>query len=188
MDDSTVQNAIDQIPLEAWPLIDTMLRISLVVTALWLVLNIFIYLRRRASNLTPVHAVRKNKKSEPDFLSVDKKARKAAIKRGDELEKDLDERDAEEARARARAKRGKPSLGQRLASMLTFLMSFFTLATMIFGAIFQISRMGEVMQEYSTAERVSAVVQTHPISVSVAALVIIYHIYRFISSKQWKEG
>ncbi|HHL42137.1 MAG TPA: hypothetical protein ENJ42_00835 [Hellea balneolensis] len=188
MDVTTVQDAIDQIPPDAWPLIENMLRLTLIVTGVWLALNIFIFLRRRASNLTPVHAARKNKKAEPDFLSVDKKARKSALKRGEGLEKDLDRRDKDEQRAARRAARAKMSAGQRIASLVSFLMSFFTLATMIYGAIFQVSRMGQLMQEYSTMERISTVVKTHPVSVSIASLVIIYHIYRFVSGQKWKEG
>ncbi|MEC7289029.1 MAG: hypothetical protein VXW22_02885, partial [Pseudomonadota bacterium] len=68
------------------------------------------------------------------------------------------------------------------------LMSLFTLATMIFGAIWQISRMGQLMQEYSTTERILAVVQNHPVSFTVAVLVIGFQVYRFFSDRQWKEG
>ena len=50
------------------------------------------------------------------------------------------------------------------------------------------SRMGEMMKEYSTAERIMAVIQSHPISFTVATLVIGFQVYRFISERNWQEG
>ena len=80
------------------------------------------------------------------------------------------------------------SLAGRLAGLVSFLMSVFTLATMIYGAIFQVSRMGSMMQEYSSIERMGAVIANHPIAFAVTSLVIIVHVYRFFKSRQWQEG
>jgi hypothetical protein len=188
MDNVTLQDTLDKIPPEAWPLIEKMLTITMAVVGLWIVISIFVFLRRRASNLTPVNAARKNRKAAPDFLNVDKKARKAAMAQGKGFEKELLQRDNDEARAARLAARANASVGQRIAGLISFLMSFFTLATMIYGAIFQVTRMGQMMQDYSTIERVTTVVQAHPFAFIIATLVIIYHVYRFVAGRKWKEG
>lgn len=184
----TLQNAIEQIPADAWPMIDLLVNIMFVAVGIWLFIAIFVYLRRLASNLTPVNAAQKNRKASPDFLKVDKKARKAAIARGKGFEKELDRREREEARADARARRSNATLGQRIASLFSLFMSLFTLATMIFGAIFNVSRMGRMMKDYSAQDRIMAVVKDHPIAVVIASLVIAYHIFKFFSDRKWKEG
>jgi hypothetical protein len=123
-----------------------------------------------------------------DFLKVDKKTRAEALERGEAFDKELERREREAARAEAHRKRGPVTLGQHLARFVSFFMSLFTLATMIFGAIFQVTRMGEMMKEYSTAERIIAVIQSHPISFTVATLVIGFQVYRFISERNWQES
>ncbi len=135
-----------------------------------------------------MNAAGKNKDAAPDFLSVDHKARAEAQAKGEAFEKALDKRERDEARAAANAGRTRRTASEQIAGLLSLFMSLFTLATMIFGAIWQISRMGQLMQEYSTLERLLAVVQNHPISFTVAVLVIGYHVFRFISDRQWKEG
>lgn len=181
-----MNEALSQIPPDAWPLIDLMFNITMVVVAVWLAITVFVWWRRSASNLTPVNAAGKNEAAQPDFLKVDHKARGEAQAKGDAFGKALDKR--ERAEAAARAGRPQRSAAQKIAGLLSFLMSLFTLATMIFGAIWQISRMGQMMREYSTLERLFAVVQNHPISFTVAVLVIGFHVFRFISDRQWKEG
>jgi hypothetical protein len=154
----------------------------------WLTITVFVWWRRSASNLTPVNAAKKNNRAEPDFLSVDSKAREAAEARGEAYGKALDRQEKEAAKAEARGGRPARSTTQHIAGLVSFLMSLFTLATMIFGAIWQVSRMGQLMQEYSTTERIFAVIQNHPISFSIAALVIGFQIFRFFSDRQWKES
>lgn len=183
----TVQDGLDNIPPDAWPLIDLLLNVTLICAAVWILISIFTFFRRRASNLTPVHSAKTNKKASPDFLKVDTKARKQAINRGDDFEKELRRAEKDEARAHARALRAKATVGQRIAGLVSLFMSLFTLATMIFGAIFHVSRMGTMMTQYSTVDRITTVVETHPIAFAVAAFVIIYHIYRFFAGRKWKE-
>ena len=65
---------------EYWP------EITAAIAGTWLLLSIFVFWRRAATNLTPVHAATVNPKAEPDFLTVDKKARKAALQRGAEAD------------------------------------------------------------------------------------------------------
>ena len=82
----------------------------------------------------------------------------------------------------------RSTVSERLARFVSFFMSLFTLATMIFGAIFQVTRMGDMMREYSTTERILTVIQNHPISFTIAGLVIVFQIYRFFVDRNWQEG
>lgn len=179
---------LNQIPPEAWPLIDLLFNITMVTVAIWLAITVFVWWRRSASNLTPVNAASKNRKAQPDFLSVDSKARAEAMERGETFDKEIERREREEARVEARKHRPRTTVSQRLARFVSFFMSLFTLATMIFGAIFQVSRMGSMMREYSTTERIVTVVQDHPISFTVAGLVILFQVYRFYVDRNWQEG
>ena len=178
-----MQDTLDQIPPEAWPLIDFLFNATLVVGVIWLALTTFVLWRRSASNLTPVNAARRNKKAQPDFLNVDDKARETAMERGETFDKEL------EAQARARSGSKDPiSLTERIASFVSLFMSLFSLATMVFGAIFQVSRMGSMMEEYSSIERIKAVLEAHPIAFIIASLVIVFHIYRYFTQRKWQEG
>ena len=75
-----------------------------------------------------------------------------------------------------------------VAGIAALLMSIFTLGTMISGALFQISRMGQLMQEYSSIERLTAVISNHPFAFAVAVFVIGYYIYKYFTEKKWQEG
>jgi len=179
---------LNQIPPEAWPLIDLLFNITMVTVAIWLAITVFVWWRRSASNLTPVNAASKNRKAQPDFLNVDNQARTAALERGETFDKEVERREREEARAAAKQRGSKSTPGQTVARFVSFLMSLFTLATMIFGAIFQVSRMGSIMKDYSTTERILSVIQSHPISFAVASAVIIFQFYRFLVDRKWQEG
>ncbi|MEM6651945.1 MAG: hypothetical protein AAGA72_01790 [Pseudomonadota bacterium] len=179
---------LNQIPPEAWPLIDLLFNITMVSVVIWLAITVFVWWRRSASNLTPVNAADKNKTAQPDFLKVDQRARSEAIERGESFDKEIERREREEARAAARAHQPRGTVSERLARFVSFFMSLFTLATMIFGAIFQVTRMGDMMREYSTTERILTVIQNHPISFTIAGLVIVFQIYRFFVDRNWQEG
>lgn len=183
-----MSETLEQIPPEAWPLIDLLFNLTMATVGTWLALTVFVWWRRSASNLTPVNAADKNKKAQPDFLKVDKAARAEALERGEAFGKEVERREREEARAQSKGGRPTLTVSQRAARFLSFFMSLFTLATMIFGAIFQVTRMGDMMREYSTFDRIVTVVQSHPISFSIAALVIIFQIYRFFVDRNWQEG
>lgn len=179
---------LEQIPPEAWPLIDLLFNLTMATVGIWLALTVFVWWRRSASNLTPVNAADKNKNAQPDFLKVNKAARAEALERGEAFDKEIERREREEARAQAKSSQASLTLTHRAARFLSFFMSLFTLATMIFGAIFQVTRMGDMMKEYSTFDRILTVVQNHPVSFSIAMLVIIFQIYRFFTDRKWQEG
>ncbi len=181
-----MQNVLDRVPADAWPLIDWLFQITVGVAALWLALAIFVYWRRRAANLTPVTAPRPSKDAQPDFLNVDHKARRAAIERGEAFERELDEREAEEARRAEMVALGSATTAGRFARIASLIMSIFTLATMVLGSIMNIGKMGEMMQQYSTGERIAAVVRAHPIGTAVIVLVIVAALFQFFTERRWR--
>lgn len=181
-----MQNVLDRVPPDAWPLVDRLFQITVGVAAIWLALAIFVYWRRRAANLTPVTAPSPNRKAQPDFLNVDHEARREAIARGEAFDRQLEEREAEEARLAERAALGTATSAGRLAKLASLVMSIFTLATMVMGSILNVGKMGEMMQQYSTGERILAVVRAHPIGTAVIVLVIVAALFQFFTERRWR--
>lgn len=177
-----MDSALARIPPEAWPFLVMLGNITAIVTAIWIAISVFVWWRRAATNLTPVNSAPRKAGREPDFLSVDRKARAAAIARGEDYDKALDERDAAAERARRKTLRNTG----RLARWVALAMSIFTLATMISGTIFQVSYMGKLWEQYSAGERLLLVVQKHPFTFAVGALVILYNVVRFFADKKWE--
>lgn len=182
-----MNEAIEQIPPEAWPLLELLLNVTVVSAAVWLTLTVFIWWRRSASNLTPVNAARKNKKAEPDFLSVDRKGRAQAEARGEAYDKELEKEERAAAKADARGGRTQTQLVQKLAGLVSLFMSLFALVSMIAGSILQVSRLGGMVKDYSTVDTITTIIRENPVSFSVVAVVISVHIYRFIEKYQKKE-
>lgn len=183
---STLQTPTDVAAPESWPSIDLILNGTLVAAGVWLAASLAIRWRRRAWNLTPVDAASKNKKAQPEFLSVDNKAREEARERGDAFEARLVEREKRDGQADLARAEAPLSFGRRLAGFAALGMSVFSLLTMIFGSIWQVSWMGRLLDEYSADGRLMAVVKSHPIAVAVAALVVLYHLFTFINDRKWQ--
>lgn len=178
-----VRNVIEAVPEEAWPLIELMFNVTLVFTALWLTWTIFIVWRRSASNLTAIRGASANPDAEPDFLSVDTKARKEAIAKGETFEKEMQRRDRDEAKNAIQAARGKETMLGRFGRLISFGMALFSIATMISGTLFQVTIMGRYWEQYSATERLTAVIQNHPIGVSVTVAVILYNVITFVMKR-----
>ena len=183
-----MQQTLDQIPPEAWPFIDLMFNLTMAAAGIWLAITVFVLWRRHSSNLTPVNAAEKNKKAQPDFLKADQKARDEAIRRGETFQKELDQRDAAEARAEAKRQRGKASLAQSISGIVALIMSLFTIVSIVYGSIFTVSRMGGMMEEYSTIERMTAIIMNHPIAFTVCIIVILARVYTYFAKPAQKEG
>lgn len=181
-----VPDLVNRIPPDAWPLIDRLFEITVAVAAIWLALSLFVYWRRRAANLTPVTAPGKNKAAQPDFLNVDHEARKAAIERGEAFERQLEAREAEEARSAERVALGTATTGRRLAKIASLVMSLFTLGAVIVGSIGNVGRMGEYMQQLSAPERIIEVIRSHPIGTAVLVLVIAAAVYQYVHERKWR--
>jgi hypothetical protein len=167
--------------LPAW--IEIALWGSVALAAVWLLLTIFVHMRRSASNLTPVNAPTAKKSATPDFMKVDEKAREAQIKRGETYEKELDKREAEEAKASDAVKQA--TFLQRLAGLATLLVSLFSLASTAIGVIWQVDRIGGAL---SQADKLGLIIQNYPIPFAVCTFVIGYYVVMFFVQKQWKRA
>ncbi len=181
------QDAIDRIPPDAWPIIDQCMRILIAVTIVWLVLAMIAWWRRRAYNLTVAASARRNKKARPDFLKVDKKAREAALARGEAYEEALEQREADEAREMLRAAAGPVGWLEHMARLATLAMSLFTLITGFTGAILNVTRVGEYVDKAGTEGKLEYLITEHPLGCTVAVLVIAYNIWRYFAEKKWKK-
>jgi hypothetical protein len=171
------------------PVVEALFVGTIIVTAVWLALVIFIMLRRRASNLTPIQAARK-KDVKPGFLTVDHEKQEAMKRAGAAYDSELARREKdEEVEAQAKTEtKGADTVMARIARLLSVIMSVFTLATLIGGVIFNVNYLGGMLREYSAVDRLFIVVQEHPIAVAVAVLVIGYHIYSYIAGRKWKSA
>jgi len=177
-----------QIPAEYLPIIDAIYTGTIVFTAVWLLLVLLIILRRRASNLTPIHAAKVNRKATPDFLKVDHKKQKQMKKDGAAYDAELDRRDAAEEKAAHAARKGPETVMSRIARLIALLMSVFTLATMIGSVIFNVNYIGGMLKTYSASDRLMSVVMNHPIPTAVAVMVIGYHLYSYVAGKKWRPA
>lgn len=178
----------EQIPPDAWPMIDMMFRITIGLTIVWVILSLIGWWRRRAYNLTIASTAKKRKKAQPDFLKVDEKARKEAIKAGERHEDSLDDREKEEALAALKAAKGPVAWSERIASAATFLMSIFTLLTGFSGAIFGVKRLDGYLADAGTAGRLEYLLREHTIGCIVVVFVIGYHTWRYFAEKKWKKA
>lgn len=182
------EELINAVPEQAWPLIELLFNVTIVTTIIWLGYTVFVMMRRNASNLTPVHATSADKSAEPDFLSVDNKARKEAIKQGEAFDKELDKRDAADEKAKLKATKRKESKMQRAARLVSLIMALFSLATMITGTIWQVTIMGRIWEQYSATERLVTIIQKYPLGVVIALFVIGYNIFNTVVSFREKDA
>jgi hypothetical protein len=181
------ESAIERIPPDAWPMIDIMFKITIGLFAVWIFLALVAWWRRRAYNLTVASTHKRSKKAQPDFLSVDQKAREKAIDRGEEHEEELDERDEAEAEA-ADAAVGKPvGLAKRLASIATTAMSIFTLLTAISGAVLNVGKMDDQVAELTSAGKIEYLLKEHTFGVIVVLLIVAFQVWKFFNKEKWKE-
>ena len=178
-----VRNAIEAVPPEAWPFIELLFNFTLAFAVAWRGWTGFVVWRRSASNLTSIRGASANPKAEPDFLSVDKKARREAIEKGEAFEKEMQRRDRDEALSARKAARNKETMLGRIGRLISFGMDLFSIATMISGTLFQVSIMGRYWEQYSATERLTAVIQNHPIGVSVTVAVILYNIVTYVMNR-----
>jgi hypothetical protein len=155
--------------------------------ALWLGSTVFIQMRRRATNLTSAHQAGVKKEATPDFLKVDDKARAEALKRGEQYDKELVEREKAEAEAKA----GKPSAKKDPVSMVkllsggaAFLFSLFTLLGSVLGTFRTLETAGVKMSQF---EQLGAIIAKYPIPTAICVFVIGYTIYVWVSQKKWAE-
>jgi uncharacterized membrane protein YdbT with pleckstrin-like domain len=186
----TAASAIERIPPDAWPMIDLMFKITIGLLLVWIFLALVAWWRRRAYNLTVASTHGRSKQAQPDFLSVDKKAREKAIDRGEAHEEALDARDEAEAEAaEALAAAGKPiGFAKRLAGFATTAMSIFTLLTAISGTVLNIGKMNDQVAELTASGKLEYLIKEHTFGVIVVLLIIAFQVWKFFNKKKWKEA
>lgn len=172
--------AIEDVP--TW--IEPLLYVTMAVVAVWVASSLFVYMRRRASNLTSAHQTGVRKDASPDFMKVDHKARDAAMQRGEAYDETLTAREAAEAALDAPVVK-QASLISRLSGIASLLFSLFSLAGAISTVMFQVERMTGTI---SRADQLMLVVQKYPIPVAVCIFVIGFHLYHYIARRRWTEA
>lgn len=161
-------NLPEMAELRGWMNIDLLLNLTMIVTAIWLILNIFIYWRRSVTNLTPVEAPSPNSRTQPAFLSRDRKARKKALRRGDAYAKSLTKRERRELRQQNAS---SPSNLSRILGYLACAAALISLATVLIGCLLPQSLPGQWMSHYSSNGRLTEIIQTKPIAIIVCLFV-----------------
>lgn len=174
----------EDLGIPAW--LEPLLWVTVVIVAIWIASSVFIHLRRRATNLTSTHSAKVDKNATPDFMSVDHKAREAAVKRGEVYEKELTEREkAEAAAANAAAKKEPVGLLKRFSAIAAFLFSLFTLLGSILGTFRTLDQAGVQLSKF---DQVGVVAVKYPIPTAICVFVIAYTLYIWISQRKWTEA
>lgn len=183
---ANVQDAIDRIPPEAWPLIDIVAKVTVAVALVWIFLALVAWWRRRAYNLTIASTAKRNKDAQPDFLTVDRKAREAAIERGAAHEAELTERERLEALAEAERKGLNKTTN--LARLAALFMSLFTLACSIMGVVANVGAMEKSVQSLTASGKIQYIIAAHPIATVIVVLVIGYNLWHYIQHRKWEDA
>lgn len=183
---ANVQDAINRIPPEAWPLIDMTAKVTVVVALVWIFLSLVAWWRRRAYNLTVASTAKRNKDAQPDFLTVDKKAREAAIERGAAHEAELTER--ERLEALAAAERSGLRKGTNFARIAALLMSLFTLGCSIMGVVANVGAMEKSVQNLTAGGKIQYIIAAHPIATVIVVFVIAYNVWHYFQHRKWEEA
>lgn len=168
-----------ELEVPAW--VNVVLWATTAFAAIWLILSLFVWMRRRAANLTSAGSADVKKSAQPDFLKVDQKAREEQIKRGETFEKELETREAAEASETVK----KATVWSRLAGLATLLFSIFSLLSTAVGVIWQTGRIGEMLSQW---DKVGLMLQKYPIPFAVCVFVLGFYIVMFIRNKQWKTA
>jgi len=153
---------------------------------LWLASSIFIQMRRRATNLTSAQQAGVEKDAAPDFLTVDQKAREAALQRGEAYDKALVEREKAEGAAAARAGKKEPiGMFKMISGIAAFAFSLFTLLGSVLGTFRTLDQAGVQLSKF---DQVGAIVTQYPIPAAICVFVIGYTIFIWVSQKKWTES
>lgn len=180
MPQETPPIAVEDIP--TW--VEPLLYVTMAIVAIWAASSLFVYMRRRASNLTSAHETGVKKDASPDFMKVDHKARDAAMQRGEAYDQKLVEREAAAASADAPVVK-QASLISRLSGLASLLFSLFSLAGAISGVLLQVERMNSTL---SKSDQLMLIVQKYPIPVAICVFVIGFHLYHYIARRRWTEA
>ena len=161
--------------------VDLMINASAALLLTWLAMALFVYWRRKTTNLTPVDVPSAKKNAQPDFLSVDKKARKAAMKRGDKYARELDRRERLEG---VDFQQSRMLRASRVCGFIALTLCVVTLGTIVAGSIWPDSFVGQLLSHYSTEGRVTEVLRAHPVPLVIAMLSVGWCVVRLAMTKR----
>jgi hypothetical protein len=163
----------------------SMMWLTVAIALVWMASSLFLYMRRRASNLTSASGARVQGDASPDFLKVDHKARKDAMERGEDYDKALKDREKAEAAAAAAASSSadKPvGLLARLSGLASLLFSIFSLLAAALQVITQVDKMSSTV---SQTDKIGSIIAHYPVPTAVCAFVILFQLYYFFAQKKW---
>lgn len=161
-----------------WSSIDLLFAATTSIVFVWLVLSVFIYWRRSATNLTPVDVPSANPAAQPDFLSVNHSERKAALKRGDQYERHLTQRERDPDGT------AMISMLRSVCGYAAVMLSVASLLTVIGGSVWPDSAVGKVLTEFSSEGRLLEVIQAHPIAISISMLAVCFSVWRLVAGRE----
>lgn len=155
-----------------WALdIDLLINGTAIVAGVWLALAIFVYWRRQQTNLTPVDVPSANPDAQPDFLGVDKKKQSAALKRGDEYARSLEKRGQG---SRVSSQSSPFHWIKKTAGYAALVLACLLIVVVAVGCAFPESYLGQLLNDYSAENRLADIIQSNPISLLIAVLVVLY--------------
>jgi hypothetical protein len=172
----------EELGIPGW--LEPLLWVTVVIVVVWVASSIFINMRRRASNLTSTHEAKVKADVAPDFMTVDHKAREAAVKRGETFERELSEREKAEAAAGKPAKKSTLSMVQSVAGIASFLFSLFSLAGLMVNVFTQMDR---INSQVGKSDQIFAAVMKYPIPTAICLFVLVYTVWYWIAHKKWLE-
>ena len=154
---------------------------SVALAAAWTVMSALVWLRRRATNLTPVSAARVNEQAQPDFLQVNQAERQAALDRGDAYDAQLRERETAANQTDEAAQLG---WWQQLVGAAALVTSIVSIVGLGVGCFWRVKTMEPVVREYLIEGKISEFIAEHPVALSVAFTVVAINVVLFVAKRR----
>lgn len=148
-------------------------------TALWIVTSVLGYMYRRNYNLTKADASG-GRVVRPDFLDVDHKARRDAIRRGERYERELDARDAAAVAPPATAAEVASAWSRWLATGT----ALFTLAGTVIGTVTRMQSLEQGVQQVGSWDHFVQTVSDHKVGAAIAFAVVGAQIVLFVQANR----
>lgn len=147
---------------------------------LWLVTGVIGYMHRRAYNLTHAESGR-NQKIKPDFLKVDKKAREAAMERGEAYDEKLDVREGAPPPPQPAA------FLERLARAGATITALFGLVAAVVGTLTRADSLQAGFERIGSVDKLMTILRNYPIGALVAVIVVAANVIAFYTAEKKKK-
>ncbi len=165
------------------PSIDTWIHGALAVAVVWLLIEAFIWWRRKAVNLTVTETAARRAGNDPDFLTIDHKKRTEALRRGDEYDQERKRRDA--AANQAVTEPVELSIFStigKLVGIAAVAIATITVVLAITGCLWPESFAGQMMQQYDTQGRLSELIQKNILTIGATIALNVVFLVRMLYS------